>query len=347
MIVNVPIEPLEERYSGIWYSVIPLELSAASSKRVTSVLGKEYEKIESGQFLDVHNTISWKTDQLSKIVAMIKAGVIGNNDVIFFNDLWFPGLEALFYIRNGTGVRFKIAGMFHAGTWDEHDWTHYTGMTPWARHLENCWLSELDAIFVATEFHKTLITSSRLVNNRIFDTGFPRAWDIEKCQATKEDIEDKKNIVVFPHRLALEKQPQIFDDVAQKLKVEFPDWYFIKSKDICTDKDSYYSLLKKSKIAVSTALQETWGIAMQEATIAGCIPAVPDRLSYDEMYNELFKYSNGDLIHKLRYYIQTFNEGKEQDLRNRAVMDSMYFKTKAKHAIDRMVMMMKAKGWNV
>ena len=38
------------------------------------------------------------------------------------------------------------------------------------------------------------------------------------------------------------------------------------------------------------ALQETWGIAMIESVLSGCIPIVPDRLSYSELYPALFKY---------------------------------------------------------
>ena len=57
-------------------------------------------------------------------------------------------------------------------------------------------------------------------------------------------------------------------------------------------KAAYYSLLSRSVAAVSFALQETFGYAMLEATALGCVPIVPDRLSYPELFPG-YCYSSG------------------------------------------------------
>ncbi len=63
----------------------------------------------------------------------------------------------------------------------------------------------------------------------------------------------------------------------------------------------YAALLASADIAVSTAINEFFGLAMVEASYAGCYPLVPDRLAYPEFYGPEFRYSNLDsLIARLR-----------------------------------------------
>jgi len=52
------------------------------------------------------------------------------------------------------------------------------------------------------------------------------------------------------------------------------------------DRDGYHSLLAASDVTVSTAEHETFGIAAVEAMTAGCVPLLPNRLSYPEIVPE-------------------------------------------------------------
>jgi hypothetical protein len=66
-------------------------------------------------------------------------------------------------------------------------------------------------------------------------------------------------------------------------------------------RDAYAALLASSDVAVSTAVNEFFGIAMVEASYAGCFPLVPDRLAYTEIYPSQFRYRDADeLTHRLR-----------------------------------------------
>jgi glycosyltransferase involved in cell wall biosynthesis len=65
--------------------------------------------------------------------------------------------------------------------------------------------------------------------------------------------------------------------------------------------DAYAELLASSDVAVSTALNEFFGIAMVEASYAGCFPLVPDRLAYREIYRPRFRYTDvSELTARLR-----------------------------------------------
>jgi glycosyltransferase involved in cell wall biosynthesis len=66
----------------------------------------------------------------------------------------------------------------------------------------------------------------------------------------------------------------------------------------------YASLLASADIAVSTARNEFYGLAMIESCYAGCYPLVPDRLAYPEIYPPQFRYSDSDaLVARLRSLI--------------------------------------------
>ena len=93
-------------------------------------------------------------------------------------------------------------------------------------------------------------------------------------------------MVLFPHRLAPEKQVDIFKDLSDSMD----DVEFVIAQERQLTKDAYHSLLANSKIVFSANQQETLGISCYEGALVGASPLVPDRLSYTEMYDSEFKY---------------------------------------------------------
>ena len=91
---------------------------------------------------------------------------------------------------------------------------------------------------------------------------------------------EKEDIILFPHRLAPEKQPEVFDYLAEQM----PEYKFIKCQELNLSKEEYHNLLGKAKMVFSANLQETLGISVYEGLVVGAIPLVPDRLSYSEMW---------------------------------------------------------------
>jgi glycosyltransferase involved in cell wall biosynthesis len=296
-IFNLPIEPIEDRYSIDWQNWFEREFLNYGIP-YTNVFGEKLRtdnKIITGSFLDVLETNYYKSTQLQELIRLIYNDEIDGDSILFFHDLWNPSLESLAYIRDGMGIPFKIMGCLHAGTYDKHDFLNQKGMEKWAAYSEISWFKKIvDKIFVATEFHKNLLCFERMVDkDKVYVTGFPiyprNSWS--EIQKIKKDY-----IIIFPHRLDPEKNPNHFDKLEETLVKlhKMDDWKFLKTKVSCKDKKEYYRLLELSKIAVSFADQETWGIAMQEAVFAGCVPFVPNRLSYPELYKNNFIYDSWD-----------------------------------------------------
>ena len=95
-----------------------------------------------------------------------------------------------------------------------------------------------------------------------------------------------RDLIVFPHRIAPEKQVEIFRDLAESM----PQYEFIVCQDQTLTKTEYHNILGQAKIVFSCSLQETLGIGCYEGAIVNAVPLVPDRLSYTEMYDSDFKY---------------------------------------------------------
>lgn len=302
-LIHVPIERLPNRYTADWVDQFESVFKTTNIDFVTVEGNESNQVINSGSVLDCFGTNRYKLQQLDKIIEMLQKGEIIEDDVIFFADLWFPGLESLFYVRNISGIDFKIAGIFHAGTWDPYDFTSRTGMRKWGQHVETSWLHGIDMIFVATQWHKDLIVmnSAEFDENKIFVTGIPFYANELK---TKYPISKKEDIIVFPHRMDEEKHPEKFDRLAKK----FPKWTFIKTIEKTTSRDEYFKLLARSKVMVSYAEQETFGYSTVESMALGNYVIVPDELSYRETVPKDYRYAKEREIPDMLENFMSLNE---------------------------------------
>lgn len=348
ILYDVPIEPLEERYSSQWSRLFSDKyISKGEEWKWLRVEGSILSTIiRQGSFLDVIGTNFYKASQLKTICMELEYSSREEELVFLFHDLWFPGIEMLAYIRDGLKRNIKIYGCLHAGTYDQNDFLSKMGMRSWGCHFEKQLLSIVDGVFVATHYHKRLIeyglSETGISNPKIHVTGFP--LDKKPMLSLKKGhVVEKENIVVFPHRLNEEKQPDMFKKLEEYFISHYPqysDWRFIRSKDICKTKKQYYDLLKRSKFAVSFALQETWGIAMQEALFCRCIPLVPQRLSYQEMYSkEFFANTIREMACKLHQFQLEKNQAKIEAALH-IIKHQLYFNSE--NAIDRMLSIIKS-----
>jgi glycosyltransferase involved in cell wall biosynthesis len=87
-------------------------------------------------------------------------------------------------------------------------------------------------------------------------------------------------------------------------------------------RDAYAALLAGSDVAVSTALNEFFGIAMLEASYAGCLPLVPDRLAYPELYPPRFRFSD---VTELTSMLRNCVHHRPAPLQARALADRFTF----------------------
>jgi len=80
--------------------------------------------------------------------------------------------------------------------------------------------------------------------------------------------------------------PTVFDQMKEDLSGHIGVWGYIE------DRTEYMATARQSHVAVSTALHDFQGLGVLEATAAGCIPCVPDRLAYREYLPERFRFAS-------------------------------------------------------
>lgn len=294
MLYYIPIEPYVTRYTADWIGDYETEFEKAGVKYTTILGSTNSDTVTPGGVLDACGTHLYKFHQLQTIIGKIHNGEITDADTVFFADLWFPGIESLFYIRNMLNLHFKICGIFHAGTYDKADFTYRNGMREWGKFVEASWFTEIDKIFVATKFHKRLLLENSVsiegLADKIFVTGLPFYANRLKMKygTTKSD----KNILVFPHRIDTEKHPEVFDELVDWLKARGVEFTPIKTIVETKSREEYFKVLAQSKVMVSFADQETFGYSTLESMALDNVVVVPDKLSYVETVPDAFRYED-------------------------------------------------------
>ena len=287
----VDLEAVETRYTKQWKIELP-KILKKNNHTVKIISGGESPQATTpGAFLNFGGTNVYKSKQLEIIGLAFCNGEVRDGDYFLYTDAWNPTVIQLKYMAELLNVKIKIGGMWHAGSYDPQDFLgRLIGDKPWVRYAEKSMFECFDHNYFATNFHidmflNNLLDKEAVVNNsKIVRCG----WPMEYLKDTLYDYKNssKENIILFPHRLAPEKQLDIFLD----LKKTMPQYEFIVCQDKQLDKHQYHTLLGKSKMVFSANLQETLGISWYEGALVNCIPMVPNRLSYEEMALDEFKY---------------------------------------------------------
>ena len=279
------LESVESRYTSQWKTHLPKLLKDFNVKVVEGA-DDIPPATTPGAFLNFGGTNIYKSTQIEKIARAFTNGEVKSGDHILFTDAWHPGIINIKYMSELLGIKVITHGLWHAGSYDPADFLgRLIGDAPWVRHAERSMFECFDHNYFATQFHIDLFKKSFAVaDNKIVRTGWPMEYMKETLEPFKGTA--KRDLILFPHRIAPEKQPEIFDDLQQSM----PEYEFIMCQTEQLRKPEYHKMLAEAKIVFSANLQETLGISWYEGALVGAIPMVPDRLSYTEMYPDEFKY---------------------------------------------------------
>lgn len=301
----VDLEPVETRYTAQWKTHVPKLLEKAGHD-VRTISGREDipSATTPGAFLNFGGTNIYKANQVETMGELFCSGTVKPGDHFLFTDAWHPGIINLKYMSELLQVPVTIHALWHAGSYDPQDFLgRLIGNVGWVRHAEKSFFHAIDHNYFATKFHVDMFVDNLLENGvkaenpwaeedkaslymskKIIITGWPMEY-MDQTLAPYKGMK-KRDLIVFPHRIAPEKQVEIFRD----LKEQLPQYEFVVCQDQELTKNEYHNLLGEAKIVFSASLQETLGIGCYEGSLVDAIPMVPDRLSYSEMYHDGFKY---------------------------------------------------------
>jgi hypothetical protein len=302
----VDLEAVETRYTGQWKTHLPA-LLRKRGHNVQIISGPEDipKATTPGAFLNFGGTNIYKSRQVEEFSRLFTSGAVKSGDHFIFTDAWHPGIINLKYMSELLGVKVVIHALWHAGSYDPQDFLgRLIGNASWVRHAEKSFFSAIDYNYFATDFHIEMfvrnLLNDGLMENPWLDDDVQDAlhgkipsivrsgWPMEYMSDTLLMYKNmpKRDLILFPHRIAPEKQVEIFRD----LKEHLPQYEFVVCQDQQLTKNEYHNLLGEAKLVFSANLQETLGISWYEGALVDAIPMVPDRLSYSEMALDTFKY---------------------------------------------------------
>jgi hypothetical protein len=327
----VGLEPLENRYTKDWATHIPKLLDNAGANVVIIDGDKIPEITTPGAFIDFGSTNIWKSSQLMIIAQLFRENKIEPNSKFLYTDAWNPTVIQLKYMSSLLQIPIEIHGLWHAGSYDFADSLgRLIGNDHWIRYAELSMFNCYDYNWFATKFHvgmfgrelldvrnafrKTTAEATMELFSSIKLTGWPMEYLLD--QLVEYSKLPKKQQIVFPHRIAPEKQLNIFKDLEKSM----PEYNWIVCQEKHLSKHEYHTILGESMLCFSASNQETLGLAMLEGVLCNAIPLVPDRLSYTEIWNNEFKYpsewtvdfdsyikNKSNLINRIKETMENYN----------------------------------------
>lgn len=273
------------------------------------------EAIVTGQVLDAHGRSYYSLTQMAELVKLMRKGEINDEDVIFFEDMFTPGIESLPYIMDQIPARMrpKIFVRCLAQTIDPDDFVHVWNMSGWMSLYEK----------MCNHFVSVLATNEEMVAHMKVAGWTAPIYNISGLTFGKSEVQgriggadsvqpfDQRSMRVgFSARWDAEKNPHFFMDLIEKVKNKRPDIEFalysggnLRSNDFSAlararsmqaqnlliiyenlPKNTYYQLLNDTRVLFNCALQDWVSNTVSEADALGSNVLYPAYRSFPETF---------------------------------------------------------------
>ena len=268
------------------------------------------KSISVGQVLDAHGRSYFGMSQMMNLVQMMRNGEVTGEDVVFFEDMFQPGIESLPYIMDQIPAeqRPRVYVRCLAQAIDPDDFVHVWGMAKWMGLYEK----------MVNEFATVLATNEDMVSHMRIAGWEAPIYNISGLSFGKAEVQSRvdtikpwvgrKNRIVFAARFDQEKQPNFFMDIVEEMGgfgVEFvicqggplrsnnPAYIErareLESKGKLTiaenlSKNEYYDIVNDSRVLFNCALQDWVSNTVSEADALGCNVVYPAYRSFPETF---------------------------------------------------------------
>ena len=275
------------------------------------------QAISVGQVLDAHGRSYFSMSQMMNLVQLMKNGEITSEDVIYFEDMFQPGMESLPYILDQvpSEQRPRVYVRCLAQSIDPDDFVHVWGMARWMGLYEQM-INEFVTGVLAT--NEEMVAHMRIAGWRapiynISGLAFGKAEVLERINGADnvQPFENRTMRVGFAARFDQEKQPDFFMDLIEMwhaqgpYPVEFAVFsggplrsnnpaYIDRAKQMQADgklkiydgltKNDYYALLNDTRVLFNCALQDWVSNTVSEADTLGCNVLYPAYRSFPETF---------------------------------------------------------------
>jgi hypothetical protein len=274
------------------------------------------QKIVTGQVLDAHGRSYFGMSQMMNLVKMMQKGEVTSEDVIYFEDMFQPGIESLPYIIDQCNEDNmpRIFVRCLAQSIDPDDFVHVWGMDKWMGLYEKMVNEFADGILATNEemvAHMKIAGWEAPIYN-ISGLAFGKSEVIERVGGKIKNFTDRRLRVVFSARWDQEKQPDFYMDLIEAWRERFPskdvefvicsggelksnnDSYMARTHKMVADgklviydnldKNKYYEIVNDSRVVFNCALQDWVSNTVSEADALGCNVLYPAYRSFPETF---------------------------------------------------------------
>ena len=300
------------------------------------------QSISVGQVLDAHGRSYFSMSQMMNLVQMMRKGEVTSEDVVYFEDMFQPGIESLPYILDQVDAdqRPKIYVRCLAQAIDPDDFVHVWGMAGWMSTYEKMVNHFVTGVLATNEemvAHMRIAGWTAPIYN-ISGLAFGKEEVLERIGGVEniKPFGERKRRVGFAARWDQEKQPGFFMDLIDMygelttepcefaifqggpLRSNNPEYVTrarqmeaegkLKIYDNLT-KNDYYALVNDSRVLFNCALQDWVSNTVSEADTLGCNVLYPAYRSFPETFaddpNRLYvPWSIDDAYHKMQNLLQ-------------------------------------------
>jgi len=268
--------------------------------------------IQVGQVLDAHGRSYFGMSQMMNLVQMMRNGEVTGEDVIFFEDMFQPGMESLPYIMDQIPAEQQPQVWIRclAQAVDPDDFVHVWGMSKWMSLYEEMCNEFVTGVLASNE---EMVANMKIANWKapIYNIS-GLAFDKTEVALRVGEIkpwEERDNRVVFAARWDQEKQPDFYMDLAEEYAdtdIEFAILqggplrsnnfkYIDRARQMEAEgklviyedlkKNDYYNIVNNSKVLFNCALQDWTSNTVSEADALGCNVLFPAYRSFPEIFN--------------------------------------------------------------
>ena len=198
--------------------------------------------IQVGQVLDAHGRSYFAMSQMMNLVQMMRNGEVTGKDVIFFEDMFQPGMESLPYIMDQIPAeqRPQVWIRCLAQAVDPDDFVHVWGMGKWMSLYEEMCNEFVTGVLASNE---EMVAHMKIANWKapIYNIS-GLAFDKTEVALRVGEIkpwEQRDNRVVFAARFDQEKQPDFFMDIAEQLNDEDIEFAILQGGPLRSNNQKY------------------------------------------------------------------------------------------------------------
>ena len=309
------LEPLKARYtyqlSKEWMPATFAPYEKAEKLKFIDVPGEfdHDQQIKVGAVLDAVGRGKFAMSQCSNFLDMLNLDLVKDNDVLFLQDYWHPGIESILYALDLYGIRVKIYAMLHAQSVDEYDFTW--PMRNWMRGFELGLDKRMTGIFVGSTIHRDQLRAAGFeAPIHVVSLPLHKQLTEAKLPGYRKNEWTKKPVVVYSSRLDKEKNPFFMMQVAEEFLKQNENWEWhvttsgksfksmlpgvIEAMNELANrqprfkllnnltKEEYYTELADAKIQFNSSLQDYVSWTVLESTTFGCDVIFPDFRSFPE-----------------------------------------------------------------